>query len=88
MVVQKFKSFEEAEIALWVFNPNSEYFKKVRAFYKLFSKLSKFSYPKGVFKFRSLDEAEEHKMNAILKAALNSNEVINEKEKRKQYSSL
>ena len=70
MPVQKFKTFEEAERALWNYNPDSDYYKKLREFYKLFSKLSKFSYPKGVFKFRSLEEAEEHKMNAIIIAAL------------------
>ena len=70
MPVQKFKTFEEAERALWNYNPDSDYYKKLREFYKLFSRLSKFSYPKGVFKFRSLEEAEEHKMNAIIIAAL------------------
>lgn len=69
MSVQKFKTFEEAEKALWNFNPDSEYYKKLRAFYKLFSKLSKFSYPKGVFKFKTLEEAEEHRINAIIHSA-------------------
>ena len=73
MPVQKFKTFEDAERALWNANPDSDYFKKLRAFFKLFSKLSKFSYPEGVFKFRSLEEAEEHKMNAIINSALNIN---------------
>ncbi|OGU70336.1 MAG: hypothetical protein A2V93_11570 [Ignavibacteria bacterium RBG_16_34_14] len=69
MPVQKFNSFEEAERALWNFNPDKEYYDRVRAFYKLFAKLSKFSYPKGIFKFRTFEEAEEHKMNAIINAA-------------------
>jgi hypothetical protein len=70
MPIQKFKSFEEAEKALWTFKPDSEYYKRIRAFYRLFSKLSKFSYPRGVYKFRDLEEAEEHKMNVILNAAI------------------
>ncbi len=69
MPIQKFKSFEEAERALWNFNPDKEYYESVRSFYKLFAKLSKFSYPKGVFKFKTFEEAEEHKMNAIINAA-------------------
>jgi len=68
-----FKTFEEAERALWNFNPDKEYFRKVTEFYGLFTKLSKFSYPKGVFKFRTFEEAEEHKMNAIINAALKRN---------------
>ena len=73
MPVQKFKTFEDAEKALWNLNPDSNYYKKLRSFFKLFSELSEFTYPKGVFKFRSLEEAEEHKMSAIIKSALNKN---------------
>jgi len=82
MPIQKFKSFEEAERALWNFNPDNEYYKKLRAFYKLFSKLLKFSYPQGVFKFRSFEEAEEHKMNAIITAALKKDITNNEESER------
>lgn len=69
MSIQKFKTFEEAEQALWNFKPDKEYYRQVREFYKLFAKLNKFSYPKGVFKFKTFEEAEQHKMNEIIKAA-------------------
>ncbi|HSL88227.1 MAG TPA: hypothetical protein VK870_02880 [Ignavibacteriaceae bacterium] len=70
MTIQKFKSFEEAERALWNYNPDEEYFKKVSAFYALFSKLNKFSYPKGIYKFKSFEEAEEHKQKMIVESAI------------------
>jgi hypothetical protein len=82
MPIQKFKSLEEAEKALWNLTPDGEYYNKVRAFYKLFSKLSKFSYPKGVYKFRNLEEAEQHKMNVIINAALMETRTSNGKVKR------
>jgi hypothetical protein len=69
MSIQKFKTFEEAERALWNFKPDKEYYRQIAAFYGLFTKLSKFSYPRGIFKFRTFEEAEEHKMNAIINAA-------------------
>lgn len=69
MTIQKFKTFEESEKALWNFNPDKEYYDKVRAFYKLFFRLNKFSYPKGIFKFKTFEEAEEHKMKAIISSA-------------------
>ena len=70
MTIQKFKSFEEAERANWNFNPDEKYYKQGASFYRLIFKLSKFSYPAGVFKFKSFEEAEAHKMNVIIKSAL------------------
>ncbi len=72
MTVQKFKSFEEAERAQWNFHPDEKYYREMISFYKLFCKLSKFSYPKGVFKFKTFEEAEKHKMDAIINAASES----------------
>jgi hypothetical protein len=69
MSIQKFKTFEEAEQALWNYHPDKKYYEQVRELYKLFAKLNKFSYPKGIFKFKTFEEAEEHKMNAVIKAA-------------------
>jgi len=83
MSIQKFKSFEEAEKALWTSNPDGAYFKKVREFYRLFAKLSKFSYPSGVYKFRCVEEAEQHKMDQIIKAALKEKKVNHAKTKTK-----
>lgn len=70
MTIQKFKSFEEAERALWNFNPDEEYFKQVSAFFLIFSKLNKFNYPKGIYKFKTFEEAEEHKQKMIKEAAI------------------
>ncbi len=71
MSVQKFKSLDEASKALWKFNPSEirrskkssgDYYKKVSNLYKLFARLSKFSATHGVFKFRSLEAAAEHRI--------------------------
>ena len=78
MSIQKFKTFEEAEKALWNFNPDSGYYKRIGAFFKLFSKLSKFSYPNGIFKFHSFEEAQKHKMNLVIEAALKKHKANNE----------
>lgn len=69
MPVQKFKTFEEASQALWNFNPDEQYYRQVRNLYKMYSKLSKFKYPHGVFKFKTFEEAEAHKLNAQLESA-------------------
>lgn len=70
MAIRKFKTFGEAERALWNFNPDEKHYKQVREFYKLFAKLNKFSYPNGIFKFKTFEEAEEHKMKAIINSAI------------------
>lgn len=70
MPVQKFKTFEEASQALWNYKPDAEYYRQVRNLYKLYAKLSKFKYPHGVFKFKTFEEAEEHKIKVMLESAL------------------
>ena len=72
MPVQKFKTFEEASQALWNYKPDAEYYRQVRELYKLYCRLSKFNYPHGVFKFKTFEEAEAHKMNAIIESAKNN----------------
>ncbi len=67
MPVQKFKSFEDASKALWVFNPDADYYKKVSGLYKMFSRLSRLPVTPGVFKFKNLKEAQEHRTLEIKK---------------------
>lgn len=57
MPIYKYKSFEEAEQALWNFHPDETYFRKVADLWHLANKFLPFSYPKGIFKFQSMEEA-------------------------------
>ncbi len=61
MPVFKYKSFEEADRALWNFHPDAEYYKQVAALWRFANKLSPIKYPQGVFKFRSIEEANKHR---------------------------
>lgn len=61
MPVYKYKTFEDAEKALWNFSPDEAYFKKVAELWEFANKLSSFRYPKGVFKFRTIEEANKHR---------------------------
>ncbi len=67
MSIQKFKNFEDATKALWIFNPDAGYYKKVSGLYKMFSRLSKLPVTPGVFKFKNLKEAQEHRNSEIKK---------------------
>ena len=61
MPVYKYKTFEEADRALWNFHPDETYYQQVAALWRFANKLSPISYPKGIFKFRSIEEANKHR---------------------------
>jgi hypothetical protein len=61
MPVQKFKTFEEAEKALWNFQPDDAYFARVAELWEFANKLNPISYPRGIFKFKTIEEANKHR---------------------------
>jgi len=70
MGLQKFKNFGEAERALWCFNPDEKYFKQVRELFNLANRLCPPDFPRGIFKYRTIDEANETKQKWLLQNAL------------------
>ena len=59
MPFKKFKTYEEAEMDLWNFYPDSEWIKKAFSIFS-FSKFKKEAYVKrGITKFKTFEEAEE-----------------------------
>jgi len=61
MPVYKYKTFEEAEKALWNFNPDEQYFERVAELWEFADELCPISYPKGIFKFKTIEEANKHR---------------------------
>ncbi|MBM2814335.1 MAG: hypothetical protein HW421_1097 [Ignavibacteria bacterium] len=61
MSLQKFKTIEEAREALYCFEPDEEYFERVRKFFELASKLVINREEPGIHKFRSFQEFNEYK---------------------------
>ena len=57
MPVKKFRTFEEAERDLWSLRPDERYYQKLRAFYALALKLRIPLFPRGISKFRTIEEA-------------------------------
>jgi len=60
-VIKKFKTFEEAQKDLWVMNPDDVYYKRLSGFYELASSLIKRKISRGVFKFKTFEEARKHR---------------------------
>jgi hypothetical protein len=66
MPVDKFKNFEDAEKALWNFNPDGAYFKRVAELWAFADQLNPIVYPKGIFKFKNLEEANRQRYELAL----------------------
>ena len=56
MPIEKFKTYEAAAQALWCFDPDLEYYRKVAAHFKLAGKLCRVYSKKGVYKYRSISD--------------------------------
>ena len=65
MGIHKYKTFEEAEKALWVAEVDAAYIKNLKELYVLNDFLHKFIVQKGVMKFSSFEKADKHKRNSI-----------------------
>ena len=61
MPVYKYKTFEKAKKALWNFYPDAAYFEQVADLWDTADKLCPISYPPGVFKFKSINDADKQR---------------------------
>ena len=78
MPVQKFKTFEDAEKALMSLNPDDAYYKRVAELWDFADQLNPISYPRGIFKFHTIEEANKHRDEIELAhARKRQSEIIN-----------
>jgi uncharacterized protein len=61
MPVYKYKTFEEAKIALWCREPDRAYFTQLNSLWALADRLSPCKYPSGVSKYRTIEEAKKQR---------------------------
>jgi hypothetical protein len=78
MPIFKFKSHFEAEKALWNFSPDKNYYRRVAELWRFANKLSDIDYPAGVFKFNSLEEANQHRDDLELERAKKKRRLASE----------
>ncbi|MFH0975663.1 MAG: hypothetical protein V1874_07750 [Spirochaetota bacterium] len=57
MPIYKYKSFEDARRALWTYNPDAVYFKRIARLFEIGFRLSPPVCKRGVFPFHSIEEA-------------------------------
>ena len=64
MPVKKFRSIEEMDAArsdLWCDQPDAAYYERVRQLWDRSWRMNPRQWPRGVFKFRSIEEANAHR---------------------------
>ncbi len=66
MPVYKYKTYQEARDALIVKNPDEKYYQMLSGFYETFGKIFTKRFPHGVFKFKTIEEAQKQKEDWIL----------------------
>jgi hypothetical protein len=62
MGIKKYKSFEHARRDQWVFKPDEEYYRRIRNFYQFATKLNPPVHSPGVFKYRSITDAQKQNL--------------------------
>ncbi len=68
MPLRKFRTIEEmnaADAELWCAAPDAAYYRRIRQLWNTSSKLNPRKYPRGVFKFRTLEEAQQQRDNQL-----------------------
>ena len=55
--IQKFKTLEDADKALFCFNPDRSYYERVARLWDFVDWICPRKYPPGVFRYRSIEEA-------------------------------
>jgi hypothetical protein len=61
MPVYKYKTFEEAEQALWNFHSDERHFERVKQLWNFAKTVCPIRYPRGIFKFKTIEEANAHR---------------------------
>ena len=71
MTISKFKTFEAAEKDLWCFQPDHNYYLKIRKLFDIAFRLNPIKLPHGIFKYETLEQADREKDSWIRQWALN-----------------
>ena len=61
MPVYKYKSFEDAQKALWCFKTDSNYYKQLSELWNTADMLTPVNCQRGVFKFKNIVNANKHR---------------------------
>ena len=78
MTIYKYRTFQEAREAQWVYRPDKQYYKKLRELFDFLSYLPIPKSPRGVFRYATFREAAEQEIAWKVMTPSPSNNKINE----------
>ena len=85
MTISKFKTFEAAEKDLWCFQPDHNYYLKIRKLFEIAAQLNPIGFPRGIFKYKTLEQAEKAKESWVRQWALNKGQDRVEEKKVQRH---
>jgi hypothetical protein len=85
MTISKFRTLEAAEKDLWCLRPDYKYYHKLRELFMLAYRLNPVMLPHGVFKYKTLEQAEREKDSWLRQWVLNKSKGQRDKETKKRH---
>ena len=59
--IYKYSTFEDAQKSQWVFNPDTSYYSSIRKLFNIANELNAVKYPKGIFLYKTFEQANEQR---------------------------
>jgi len=69
-MIYKFKTFEEAQKALWNSEPNEEYYKQIKALFTMAFTINPPQCKHGIFAFKTIEESNEFRFKEQIENAM------------------
>ena len=70
MPIYKYRTFEEADQALWNFDPDLDFFKEINELFSMSEKLNPRNCLQGLWKFRTIKDANQQRLETELENIL------------------
>jgi hypothetical protein len=77
MPVIRYKSFEQAQEALWHYQTGGEYYRQIANLFDFYDKLNSRAYPSGIFKYKNIEAFDRQKAAWMIDLAPNRKTVPN-----------
>ena len=61
-MTNQFQTFISVLRTLWNFNPDNRYYDRVAGLWKFANELNPIQYPRGIYKFKNIVDANKHRM--------------------------